>query len=301
MADAVAEAPKCVIEHRTNVRLADRVRTHGVARRRGESVSRQMNSSQIQFDDGLAYERYMGRWSQLVGEAFVEWLDPRPGLRWLDVGCGNGAFTEVFGERSAPLAVHGVDPSAAQVRHARGRPVSRIAHFSLGDAMALPFREKTFDVAVMPLVIFFVPEPDRGVAEMVRVVRRGGVVCAYAWDMLGGGLPYEVLLAELRALNVDVPTPPHPEASRREALSELWSGAGLRDVETTEITVQRSYADFEDYWTTVLGSPSAGPKLAALTAPQTELLRNRLRGRLVADADGRITCTGRSNAVKGSV
>ena len=46
------------------------------------------------FTDGNAYERLMGRWSRIVGTAFLDWLDAPKNLRWLDVGCGNGAFTE---------------------------------------------------------------------------------------------------------------------------------------------------------------------------------------------------------------
>src|SRR5215218_4461505 len=65
----------------------------------------------IRFDDGAAYERYMGKWSQLAGETFLDWLAPNSGLRWLDVGCGNGAFTEMLVERCAPASVHGIDPS----------------------------------------------------------------------------------------------------------------------------------------------------------------------------------------------
>src|SRR5262249_59144246 len=110
----------------------------------------------------------MGAWSQLVGDAFLDWLAPRPGLRWLDVGCGNGAFTEILAGRSDPQSVHGVDPSEEQIRYARERPVASSAQFSQGDAMALPFDEGRFDVAVMPLVIFFVPEPSPGAAEMAR-------------------------------------------------------------------------------------------------------------------------------------
>ena len=45
----------------------------------------------------------MGRWSRLVGGEFLDWLDVPPGLRWLDVGCGNGAFTEELVARCAPL------------------------------------------------------------------------------------------------------------------------------------------------------------------------------------------------------
>ena len=62
-------------------------------------------SDQILFNDGAAYERYMGKWSQLVGDAFLDWLAPKFGLRWLDVGCGNGAFTELVVGRFAPISV----------------------------------------------------------------------------------------------------------------------------------------------------------------------------------------------------
>jgi 2-polyprenyl-3-methyl-5-hydroxy-6-metoxy-1,4-benzoquinol methylase len=69
-----------------------------------------MADQSIRFDDGAAYERFMGKWSQLAGETFLDWLAPQPGLRWLDVGCGNGAFTEMLVERCAPVSVQGIDP-----------------------------------------------------------------------------------------------------------------------------------------------------------------------------------------------
>ena len=63
-----------------------------------------MTEQQIRFDDGAAYERMMGTWSRLAGEIFIDWLAPRSGLRWIDIGCDNGAFTELLVERCAPLA-----------------------------------------------------------------------------------------------------------------------------------------------------------------------------------------------------
>ena len=159
-----------------------------------------MAPDQIRFNDGAAYERYMGRWSQLVGETFLDWLAPASGLRWLDVGCGNGAFTDMIVERCGPIFVQGIDPSEEQLAFARTRFASRIAQFRVGDAMAVPFPDAAFDAAIMPLVIFFVPDPAQGVAEMARVVCPGGIVAAYAWDMLGGGFPYEALMAEMRGM-----------------------------------------------------------------------------------------------------
>jgi SAM-dependent methyltransferase len=179
--------------------------------------------------------------------------------------------------------------------------VLRVAQFRQGDAMAQPFPDDTFDVAVMPLVIFFVPDPAKGVAEMARVVCPGGTVTAYAWDMLGGGFPYEALQVEMRGMGLAVPAPPSPGASRMDAMRDLWTGAGLDAIEAREITVQRTFPDFDDYWTTIFGSPSVGPKLAAMASEDLALLKARMRTRLPADAAGRITYSARANAVKGRV
>ena len=260
-----------------------------------------MTTDQIRFDDGAAYERFMGVWSQKVGEAFLDWLAPPSGAQWLDVGCGNGAFTERLVARYAPASVDGVDPSEAQLAYARTRPALQAARLQKGDAMALPYANDSVDAAVMPLVIFFVPDPAKGVAEMVRVVRPGGTVSAYAWDMPGGGFPYYVLQTTLLEMGLTVPMPPSPDASRLDVLQSLWTNAGLSAVETREITVQRTFADFDDYWATVLGGPSAGPTLAAMTPDAVAELQTRLRGHLPADADGRITYSARANAVKGRV
>lgn len=259
------------------------------------------DSPQIRFTDGAAYERYMGIWSRFAGETFLAWLAPGTGARWLDVGCGNGAFTEMLFERCSPHSVEGIDPSEEQLAFARARLASRGARFQPGDAMALPFGQDTFDAAVMPLVIFFVPDPAKGVAEMARVVRPGGMVTAYAWDMIGGGFPYHSLLSEIRGLGIALPSAPSPDASRIDAMRELWTGAGLEAVETREITVQRTFADFEDYWTTILTGPSVGPSLAVMEPQAMEALKDRMRANLPADSAGRITYSARSHAVKGRV
>lgn len=243
----------------------------------------------------------MGKWSQLAGATFLDWLAPESGLRWLDVGCGSGAFTQMLVDRCAPASVEGIDPSEAQLAYARRRSASRVAQFRQGDAVALPFPDATFDAAVMPLVIFFVPNPAKGVAEMARVVCPGGIVAAYAWDMFGGGFPYETLQVEMRGLGVDVPVPPSPGASRIEAMRDLWTDAGLDAIETRAITVSRTFAGFDDYWTTILGGASVARELAAMAPTDLELLQARMRARLPADAGGRITCGARANAVEGRV
>jgi hypothetical protein len=153
----------------------------------------------------------------------------------------------------------------------------------------------------MPLVIFFVPNPAIGVAEMARVVCPGGVVAAYAWDLPGAGFPYAVLQAEMREMGIAVPLPPSPDASNIDTMRSFWMDEGLEAVETREISVQRTFANFDDYWTTILGGPSVGSQLAALSAHDADVIKARLRARLPADAAGRIAYSARANAVKGRV
>ncbi|HET7806758.1 MAG TPA: class I SAM-dependent methyltransferase [Pseudolabrys sp.] len=258
-----------------------------------------MTDPQIRFDDGAAYERIMGVWSQLAGEQFLDWLAPAAKQRWIDVGCGNGAFTELIVQRCAPAEVDGVDPSEGQLAFARKRPASRIARFKQGDAMALPYAEKSFDVATMALVIFFVPDPARGVAEMARVVRTGGSVAAYAWDMHGGGFPWDPVQSELRMLGQKIVYPPSVDASRIDTMRQLWTDAGMTDVETREITVQRTFADFDEFASISLTTPSIGPIVRAMSPGDVDRLKTRLRERLPVDTNGRITYSARANAVKG--
>lgn len=259
-----------------------------------------MSQLPIRFDDGAAYERAMGVWSRLAGEIFLAWLAPPSGLRWLDIGCGNGAFTELLARRCAPGEMHGVDSSEAQLAFARTRPGVRGVTFLQGDAMALPFDADRFDAAVMALVIFFVPDPAHGLAEMARVVRPGGIVAAYAWEMFDGGFPFHPIWEELQAVGVAPPLPPSVEISRMAALRGLWMDTGLEAIETREIAVQRTFVDFDDFWasSTTVG---IAPVLAAMSAEGAAHLKARVRARLPADADGRVTYGARANAIKGRV
>ncbi|WP_134497140.1 class I SAM-dependent methyltransferase [Microvirga pakistanensis] len=253
----------------------------------------------IRFDDGAAYEQMMGIWSRLAGEVFLDWLAPPSGLRWIDIGCGTGAFTELLVGRCAPAEVQGIDPSEEQLAFARTRPALRVAEFRQGDAMALPFPADQFDAAVMALVLVFVPEPAKGIQEMVRVVSPGGTVATYMWDMLGGGFPLDPILIEMHAMGLMPPRPPRMEASQMEMLHDLWTGAGLEAVETREITVRRTFADFDNFWMTNLKSPSIGATIATMASADVETLQSRVRARLAADADGRITCSARAHAIRG--
>jgi hypothetical protein len=134
---------------------------------------------------------------------------------------------------------------------------------------------------------------------MVRVIRPGGGVCAYAWDILGGGFPYFALQDEMLKLGQQPLWPPSVEAARIDTLRSSWTAGGLVDVETHELVVERTFADFEAFWAAARKGPRIAPKLADMPRGDADLLKERLRARLAADAQGRITYPARANAVRG--
>lgn len=252
----------------------------------------------IKFTDGAAYERFMAPWSRSAGAVFLDWLAPGPGLAWVDVGCGNGAFTELILATSAPSSVCAIDPSDAQIETARQKLSAKKVELSIGDAMALPYDGARFDVAVMALVLFFVPDPCKGASEMLRVTRPGGMVASYTWDILRGGTPTQPLWEELDALGRPAARPPSADVSRFEALKALWAELGLREIETRELVVERTFVNFEDYWLSMVVSSPTGI-VGKLSDTERAELKRRLQDRLPASATGEITVHASATAIKG--
>jgi len=252
----------------------------------------------IKFTDGAAYERFMAPWSRSAGTLFLDWLAPSSGLAWVDVGAGNGAFTELLVAKSAPSSVCAIDPSDGQIATARQKISAKQVEFSIGDAMALPYDRDRFDVAVMALALFFVPDARKGASEMVRVTKPGGMVASYTWDILRGGSPTQPLWEEMDGLGKPAMRPPSADVSRFEALKALWAELGLRDVETRELVVERTFANFDDYWLSmVVSSPAA--VLGRLSDTESAELKRRLQARLPASATGEITVHAFATAIKG--
>jgi len=148
-------------------------------------------------------------------------------------------------------------------------------------------------------VLFFVPKPAVGVAEMCRAVRSGGVVCAYHWDILGGGFPLADIGTELRKLGVPPRQPPSVEASTIDASTALWQQAGLQQVRTCQITVQRRFDSFDDYWTSAESSNTLRPMFEAMPAEHREHLKASVRLRLKVEDDSPVTISARANAISG--
>lgn len=251
------------------------------------------------FSDGAAYEKLMGRWSRKVGDEFLPWVDPPDGQRWLDAGCGTGVFTEEIVARCRPAAVVGIDPSAEQIAYAKARSAAAGAEFRVGDAQAMPFPDAGFDVAVMALVLHFLPDPPKALSEIARVLRPGGVAASYVWDYVSDASPTAPFYAALKSLGIPYTSPPSAQATALPVQAGLWERAGFTDVETRVIRIEVGFPDFAAFWDSM--SQPVGPvgkALAQMPLERREALRLRLQETTVRP-DGSVAYEAVANAIKG--
>jgi ubiquinone/menaquinone biosynthesis C-methylase UbiE len=254
------------------------------------------------FDDGAAYERFMGRWSRAAGAIFLDWIAPPKDAQWLDVGCGTGVFTELVLDRCSPATVIAIDPSAAQIELARSKPVARRADFRVADAQALPFHAGAFDVVASALVLNFIPDPARALAEMRRVARPGGVLASYVWDFAGSRSPGSLLRRAMRRIGADDPPVSGTETSRLDAIRQLFAQAGLQEIAGRAIDVTVSFPDFDDFWQSQTQRSNPTSKMiAALPDSDRAKLIAAVRTELQAGPDGTFAYSARANAIKARV
>ena len=254
------------------------------------------------FTDGAAYEQLMARWTRAAGTTFLDWLAPPSGARWLDVGCGTGVFTELVVETCSPASVIAIDPSAAQIELARKKPVAQRVDFRIADAQTLPFSDGTFDIVVSSLVINFIADRPRALAEMRRVCSPGGVIAGYVWDFATQRSPNAPIRFGLQQIGAKPPPVPGTEDSQPEALTSLFAGGRLTDIATRMIDVTMSFSDFNDFWQSQTPSYNpTGKMIAALSESDREKVLASVRARLPAGPDGSVTHSARANAIKARV
>lgn len=257
-----------------------------------------------EWGSGDRYEPYVGRWSRGIAERFVTWVRPAAGSRWIDVGCGTGALTDTVLVSAAPASVLAVDRSAAYLAYARPRLAGRPVGVGIADAAALPARNRSVDYVVSGLMLNFLSDPARAVAEMTRPCRPGGVVAAYVWDYADGMQPIRMFWDAAVAIDpsaADLDEGRRFPLCRPDRLADLFEHAGLAQVDATSITVPAVFGDFEDFWTPFLGSQGPAPTYCVgLSRDARQELRDRLRSSLPRAADGSIPLSVRAWAVRGT-
>ena len=244
---------------------------------------------------GDAYDRFVGRYSRQLAPRFLDFAGVGSGPV-LEVGCGPGALTAVLAVRFGPASVAAVEPSDSFAAACRARVPG--ADVRAAGAEALPFPDDAFGAVLSQLVLSFVGDAPRAMAEMLRVVRPGGTVAACTFAADGFALVGTFWRAALRldpAAPDDARLPFRNEAS----LLALFQGAGLRDVTPGSIDLEARYEDFDDYWEPLaVGIGPTGAYLLRQSRSRRDELREGCR-ELLGRPTGPFTLPARAIAVRG--
>lgn len=250
-------------------------------------------SAHDRWSAGDSYEAYMGRWSRQIAHAFVAGLDVPGGADWIDVGCGTGALTRSVLELAGPSSVVGVDPSEGFVAHAAAHVGDARARFVVGGAEALPLEDGCADAAVSALALNFVPDRGAALAEMVRILRPGGMLAWYVWDYPGGGMGMIDVFWRV-AERLDPAAATLNEARRfpfctAEGLAADLARAGLTGGVVEAIEKTAVFPDFDAFWQPfTLGAGPAPGYLAALSPERRDALRAAVAAELPAAGEIRL-------------
>ena len=261
------------------------------------------NGAKEVWASGDYYEPYVGRWSRRVAREFIHWLAVPEDRQWLDVGCGTGALSQTLLELANPKTIQGIDRSESFVEFVRSRVDDPRAEFEVGNAQSLPMEAESFDAVVSGLVLNFVPQPDKMIVEMARVVRSRGSVALYVWDYAGKMQMLRHFWNAVSALDVsarDLDEGRRFPVCNPDPLKKLFQNAGLFQVEVHPIDMSTDFRDFTDYWTPFLGGQGPAPGyVMSLNEEQRARLRQRIYNSLPFALDGSIPLTARAWAVRG--
>jgi SAM-dependent methyltransferase len=230
------------------------------------------------FQNADAYELLMGRWSRRLAPLLIRFGGLADGDRVLDVGCGTGSLAFTLPEIANVEAVTGIDLTEPYLEFARARNADPKINFRQADAQALPFEDNSFDRAFSMLVLQFIPDAARAVAEMRRVVRHGGTVTAAIWDVYGG-TPHTRLIWDIAGvLDPSIERPLIRPLSAPNELAMLWAVLGFRDVEQTSLLIRADFSCFGDYWPPFTkGEGPPGLFVAGLSEATRSTLKEHLR------------------------
>ena len=262
-----------------------------------------MQNKNDSWTSGNHYEKFMGRWSDLISRKFLTWLSVPSGSIWLDVGCGTGTLTKLILENYQPRKVIAIDSSSEFISYSKESVINPKVHFQVGKAEELEIESNSIDAVVSGIMINFVSQPEKVIDEMKRVAKPGGAIGIFVWDYSKG-------MEMLRyfwdaAIELDIKAKEYDEGIRfplckEGQLESLAKASGLKEVETTAIEETIIFRNFDDYWLPFLGNVGPAPSYV-MNLEETERLKleNRLKELLPIEKDGSISIMLKAWAVKG--
>mgnify|MGYP001356985737 CR=1 FL=1 len=209
-------------------------------------------------------------------------LNIQTGQRILDVGCGLGHEAQRIARLVGPGgAVVGVDKSEALVTEAQRRSelLDLPLAFETGDALALDFANDTFDHCRMERVLMFLADASQAIAEMARVVRPGGRIALFEFDLDAFMINGADKWLTRRIVHLFADSMPNGQLGRR--LPALLREAGLTEVTSVPLLCEHPFVHFQGVFA---GSVSKAVAAGDLTQAEADAWWEDLNNAMTASS-----------------
>jgi ubiquinone/menaquinone biosynthesis C-methylase UbiE len=254
---------------------------------------------------GDVYDATVGRLSSAIAGEFLPWLWVPADATWLDVGSGTGVLTREILFFCNPSKVDALEPSENFLEFAKKRITDRRVHFHKGDTESMEFAANTFDAVVSGLTFHFLPDPLKGMQDIIGVTKPGGLVGAYVWDFTAPQFAMRIFWDE--AIRHHIPDAKESDPAilyplcTPENLNALFLKSGLENVEMRHIVKPVRFANFEEFWDLfVTGDGKSSHLLSGIAEYKHIRLKDAVRTRMQAWQDKPIELLFIASGAKGT-
>jgi len=256
--------------------------------------------------DGVLYENYTGRWSRLIADKFIDWLEVKHAHfnSCIDMGCGTGALSEALLANGVCTSLTCLDRSPDYLSFVKQRILSSGVEFVTDDVQNTSLATGAYSLVVSGLVVNFVDSPEKMLREMRRLGRSGGVLGLYIWDFADGMEPirkfwdaaHKCKAPGVNEFDAGIRFP----ICQRDNLLQSVIEAGWLKPKVAPIEIDARFKNFNDYWIPFLSGQGTGPAFAvSLTDEMREEVRKTLMSLVTDSPDEPFTLRARAWAVKG--
>ena len=253
-------------------------------------------ASELQFEQQAAtgYNQAVGNMTRQLVPTLLRTAQLSLGQTVLDVASGTGIAAAAAAQVLGPSGhVTASDISPAMIAQARARLADQAnIAFSVDDAQAMHFPSGTFDAVICNMGVMYLPDPPRGLAEMRRVLRRGGRIAVSVNTAPATALVSRILpIIDRYAPRPGDRSGPNSFDGSETHMRELLATAGFSEIETLTEKRDLPFASFDAYFSGLeSGAGNVGQEYVALPDDIRRAVREEARA-LVGDKGGPITIT----------
>ncbi len=249
----------------------------------------QDQNGEIDTSAAEAFEKFLvptifGPWS----ETMVEHAGTREGHHLLDIGCGSGAAAR-YAEKivGASGSVSAIDLNAGMIAYARTLDQRGLINWYQGDLTDMPYNDGEFDIIAGNQVLQFLPDKEKGLDEIRRVMAKGGRLALTVYCSPHRNPAHAAVANALKARGIDSKGVAHPFSyGDPMVLGDLLQDIGFRDVSVIHKQMNSYFQSAENFVECLAsGGPSSRHALEQLDAEGLKDLKDEVKKKLADFVD----------------